>query len=204
MARVVVVGGGFGGLAAAARLAKLGHDGDPGRAVGASWAARCPLVSDGRLHLGRRADVDAAARRDPRPVPQVRSSGRAGAGAGAAGPWSASTGSRTARRSGCPAARGPAQVAAFDGLGPGLGQQLGRPRGDSYADDWEVLRRGYLEVPWDPDAAPPRAGRAAGQPRGALQAAEEDFKDERLRLVAGTPLRRRGARPAQRARPGSG
>ncbi|HET8960212.1 FAD-dependent oxidoreductase, partial [Nocardioides sp.] len=26
MARVVVVGGGFGGLAAAARLAKLGHD----------------------------------------------------------------------------------------------------------------------------------------------------------------------------------
>ena len=46
-----------------------------------------------------------------------------------------------------------AQIAAFDGLSPGLGQQW-VDHVASYADDWETLRRAYLEVPWTPAALP--------------------------------------------------
>ncbi len=82
--RVVVVGGGFGGMASAARLAKLGHDvtllersGAAGRCGGDRRA--------GGLRLGRRAAHHAAARGDPRPVPQVRPAlGEGGRRAGAA------------------------------------------------------------------------------------------------------------------------
>ena len=69
--RVVVVGGGYGGLASAARLAKLGHEvtlversDQLGGALGA--------VERGRLHLGRRPDATLLPGRGPRPVPQVR------------------------------------------------------------------------------------------------------------------------------------
>ena len=85
VARVVVVGGGFGGLASAARLAKLGHEVTLLERLDTLGGA----VSDGlrgRLRVGRRADVDAAPGGHPRPVPQERPPGRAGAGARAARP----------------------------------------------------------------------------------------------------------------------
>ena len=71
MARVVVIGGGFGGLASAARLAKLGHD--------VVLVERLPEArrrprhrGAGRFRLGQRSDHDPVARRGPRPLPQVR------------------------------------------------------------------------------------------------------------------------------------
>ena len=82
MARVAVVGGGYGGLASAARLAKLGHevtlleaDDQVGR--------RPRLRRAGRLPVGRRPDAHAAPGRAARPVPQVGATGGEGARPGA-------------------------------------------------------------------------------------------------------------------------
>ena len=75
MAEVVVVGAGLGGMAVAARLAKQRHrvtilerNADAGRRDRPDRA--------GRIQLGLRPDLDRAARRASRPVPQVGSSAR--------------------------------------------------------------------------------------------------------------------------------
>src|SRR5215218_10671606 len=47
-----------------------------------------------------------------------------------------------------------AQMTAVDGLGAGLGRRWAAYV-QAYADDWEVLRREYLERPWDRDRLPP-------------------------------------------------
>jgi UDP-galactopyranose mutase len=58
----------------------------------------------------------------------------------------------------------------------------------SYADDWEVLRRGYLENPWTPDTLPADlAGRLDSRETMAKRL-RRAFKDERLRMVAGHPF----------------
>ena len=86
--------------------------------------------------------------------------------------WCASTGSRTARCSGCPGESRAAQLAAFDGLAPGLGQQ--------WVDHVDVVRRRLggaaprlLRGAVDSRRAAPGRGRAAGHARGAAQAAQE-------------------------------
>ena len=48
------------------------------------------------------------------------------------------------------------QMAAFDALGPGRGRQW-VDHVATYADDWEVLRRGYLEVPGARTGSPARS-----------------------------------------------
>jgi UDP-galactopyranose mutase len=80
-----------------------------------------------------------------------------------------------------------AQVAAFDAMSPGLGQRW-VDHVASYADDWDVLRRGYLENPWDP-ADLPRDVAARLDSRETLhKRLKKTFKDERLRMVAGHPF----------------
>ena len=84
MARVVVIGGGFGGLASAARLAKLGHDVVLVERLPRLGGALGTVEQDG-FAWDSRPDHDAAARRAPRPVPQVRPPAGARGRPGAAG-----------------------------------------------------------------------------------------------------------------------
>ena len=178
--RVVVVGGGFGGLASAVRLAKLGHDvtlversatlGGALSAVtddGFTWDAgpTYTLLPAVVRDLFRKSGRPLERELDLVPLDVVRE-------------HRFEDGSSVA----VPVGRA-AQLAAFDGLGPGLGQRW-VDFVASYADDWDVLRRTYLESPWDPSA-----------PSALLDSREmlhrrlrRTFKDERLRLVAGHPF----------------
>ena len=85
-----------------------------------------------------------------------------------------------------PSGRAP-QLAAFDELGRGLGQRW-VDHVASYADDWEVLRRGYLENPWSPDDLPRDLAARLDSRETLFKRLKKTFKDERLRLVAGHPL----------------
>lgn len=182
MARVVVVGGGFGGLASAARLAKLGHEvtlveqGDrlggalaPEAAGGFEWdgGATSMLLPAVVRDLFRKSGRPAEKELEITPLEVLREH-RFEDGTSVRLPG----GSRAA------------QIAAFDELEAGLGQRW-VDHVASYADDWEVLRRHYLEVPWDPEDVP-RELRAILDSREVLhKRLRKDFKDERLRLVAG-------------------
>ena len=100
MARVVVLGGGFGGLASAVRLAKLGPRRHARRAVRRP-RRRALLRRRGRLHLGRRPAAGPACRRCC-----ATCSASPGARWSARSSWSrstccASTASRTTRRCRC-------------------------------------------------------------------------------------------------------
>ncbi|MDN4173012.1 NAD(P)/FAD-dependent oxidoreductase [Nocardioides sp. SOB77] len=183
MAGVVVVGGGFAGLAAAARLAKLGHDvtllersGTLGGALGTveadgfawdagpTWTTLPAVVRDLFRKSGRPVEREL----ELEPLDVVREH-RFIDGTVVSVPPS---------RAG--------QVAAFDALGAGLGRQW-TEHVASYADVWETLRREYLEVPWDP-AAPSRELAALLDGRQTLhRLLRRTFRDERLALVAGHP-----------------
>ena len=65
----------------------------------------------------------------------------------------------------------------------------------AYADDWEVLRREYLERPWDPDHLPAPAGRAARRAARRWRVGSAGLKDERLRLMALHPAVAEGHDP---------
>ena len=163
MARVVVVGGGFGGMAVAARLAKLGHEVtllERGPRLG---GALVPVERDGFAWDGGPtytllpAVVRDLFRKSGRPAEReldlveldVLREHRFADGTSVRLPG----GSRAA------------QIQAVDGLGPGLGTRWA-DHVQAYADDWEVLRREYLERPWDPAHLPGAAGRrgsAAGR-----------------------------------------
>ncbi len=169
MAGVVVIGGGFGGLAAALRLAKLGHQVTLVEAEPTLGGALRPVERDGYRWDGDGVVLPPPGRRS-RPLPQVRAPDRARArpGAGAAAPgasirrWlpvSVLGGSRAE------------QMRAFDRLGPGLGDQWCDFVG-AFADDWELIRRNYLERPWSPLVAPPELAGATAVARDPAPATE--------------------------------
>lgn len=183
MARVVVVGGGYAGLASSVRLAKLGHDvtllersptlgGALGRVeadgfawdAGPTWTTLPAVVRDLFRKSGRPVEREL----DLVPLDVVREHRFA-------------DGTRVT----VPATRA-AQVAAFDELGPGLGRRW-VDHVASYTDTWETLRREYLEVPWEA-AAPSRPLAALLGSRETLhRRLRKVFRDERLALVAGHP-----------------
>jgi UDP-galactopyranose mutase len=182
MARVVVVGGGFGGLASALRLAKLGHAVTlvEERALG---GALVPVELDGFTwevvdHTLLPAVVRDLFRKTGRPLEReldlvqldclrehwfpdgtalVLSAGRT------------------------------AQLEAFDRLAPGLGRAW-LAHVEAYADDWEVLRRGYLEVPWDPDAVPRELAARLDARESLRRRLRRTLPDPRARLVAAYPF----------------
>jgi phytoene dehydrogenase-like protein len=182
MARVVVVGGGLGGTAAAARLAKLGHDvtllerlDRLGGAVGTlergrfRWdtgpttTALPAVVRDLFRKSGRPLEREL----DLVPVQPMREH-RFEDGSVLAMP----SGSRSA------------QLEAVDAaLGAGLGTRwVDWVHG--FAETWDVLRRGYLERPSDPDGLD-RQTRAVLHGRLSLhKVVTKAFKDQRLRHVA--------------------
>ncbi len=182
MTRVVVVGGGIGGTATAARLAKLGHevtvverldrlggavgfceqDGfrwDTGPASTALPAVVRDLFRKSGRPLERELELV--------PVEPMREH-RFEDGTAVALP----SGSRSA------------QLAAVDaGLGDGLGQQwLDYVHG--FADTWDLLRRAVLERPYSPEHVD-KETRALLHSRTTLhRLVTRTFKDERLRQLA--------------------
>jgi phytoene dehydrogenase-like protein len=185
VARVVVIGGGYGGLASAARLAKLGHDVTLLERLPELGGALTDVRMDGFVwdagptYTLLPAVVRDLFRKTGRPIERelelvpldmvrehrfeddsyVRLTG----------------GSRAS------------QLAAFETLGRGLGQQW-VDHVDSFADDWEVLRRAYFEVPWDPTAVPREVVARLDSRETLHRRLKKSFKDERLRLVAGHPF----------------
>jgi phytoene dehydrogenase-like protein len=185
MARVVVVGGGFGGLASAVRLAKLGHEVTLVERSASLGGALSEVSEDGfawdagPTYTMLPAVVRDLFRKSGRPVERelelvpldlVREH-RFEDGTSVRLPG----GSRSA------------QVAAFDEMSPGLGQRW-VDHVASYADDWDVLRRGYLENPWDPDRLPRDVAALLDSRETLHKRLKKTFKDERLRMVAGHPF----------------
>ena len=193
MSRVVVVGGGFGGTAAAARLAKQGHQvtlverlDRLGGAVGFverdgyRWdagptsTALPAVVRDLFRKSGRPLEREL----DLVPVEPMREH-RFEDGTVLAMP----SGNRSA------------QLEAVDAaLGAGLGQQW-VDHVHSFAETWDVLRRVYLERPWSPDHVD-KASTALLRTRD--HAAEGGHPDVEGRAAA---RGRAAAEPARRARP---
>ncbi|HET7430706.1 MAG TPA: NAD(P)-binding protein [Nocardioides sp.] len=186
MARVVVIGGGFGGLASALRLAKLGHavtlvdEREPGGAL-------TPVTTDGFAwdtvtHTLLPAVVRDLFRKTGRALDQeldlvqldcLREH------------WFADGTSLV-----LPAGRAQ-QLQAFDTLDTGKGAGLGErwvAHVAAYADDWEVLRREYAEVPWDPDHLSPALAARLESRETLHRRLRKALRDERLRLVAGFPF----------------
>jgi phytoene dehydrogenase-like protein len=186
MAQVVVVGGGFGGLATALRLAKLGHavtlveEREPGgvlvpvTADGFSWDTVTHTLLPGVVRdlfrkTGRALDQELELTQldcvrehwfeDGTSL--VLSAGRA------------------------------AQLEAFDTLAVGLGARW-TGHVEAYADDWEVIRRQYAEVPWDRG----HTGRELASRLDSRETLRKRLRtrlpDERMRLVAAHPFQAEG------------
>lgn len=187
MSRIVVVGGGLAGMAAAARLAKQGHEVallEAGRQLGGALA---PVEHEGHVwDAGPAWTLMPAALRD-----LFRKSGR---------PLEKEIGSdlvpmevlrehRFADRTAVRLASGSRarQMEGFDELGPGLGEVWAR-HVDLYAEVWEVLRRHYVEAPWDPltkGSVPGDLEQLFGIRETLHKRLRRSFRDERLALVAG-------------------
>lgn len=185
MARVVVVGGGFGGLASAVRLAKLGHEvtllerlDTLGGAVstvaadGFEWDAgpTSTLVPAVVRDLFRKSGRPIERELELEPLDLVREH------------WF-----EDGTVLGLPGQSRAAQLAAFDGLAPGLGREWVEYV-DSFADDWEVLRRAYFENPWDPDDLPRDVVARLDSREVMHKRLRKTFKDQRLRQVAAHPF----------------
>ena len=185
MARVVVIGGGFGGMAAAARLAKLGHDvtllersARLGGALstveldGFAWDAgpTSTLLPAVVRDLFRKSGRPLEREVDLQPLDLVREH-RFADGSSLRLPG----GSRAA------------QLDAFDALGPGLGRQW-VDHVASYAEAWELLRKEWYERPFDADVAPRELTALLARRESLARRLRRAFGDERLRLVAGHRL----------------
>lgn len=187
MVSVVVVGGGFGGLATAARLAKLGHRvtlleeapavGGALRPVerdGFSWdgSATTTLLPAVVRDLFRKSGRPLERELDLEPVEVVREHRFR---------------DKTSVR--LPGNSRAAQLAAFDALTDKRGRPLGRAWVDhvaAYGDVWELLRRHVFEAR---TSSPPAEVVALLRSRETLhRRLRSDFSDERLRLVAGYPF----------------
>ena len=179
--RVVVVGGGFGGLASAVRLAKLGHEVTLVERSTSLGGALSSVNEDGfTWDAGPTYTLLPAVVRD-----LFRKSGRPLERELELVPLDLVREHRFEDGSSVRLETGrSAQLAAFDELGKGLGQRW-VDHVASYADDWDVLRRTYLENPWDPAAPSPLLDSRETLHKRLRRTFR---KDERLRLVAGHPF----------------
>ena len=185
MTRVVVVGGGFGGLASAVRLAKLGHEVTLLERLDTLGGAVSTVAADGfEWDAGPTWTLVPAVVRDlfrksGRPIEReleleqldlVREH------------WF-----EDGTVLGLPGHSRAAQLAAFDGLAPGLGREW-VDHVDSFADDWEVLRRAYFENAWNPDDLPRDVAALLDSREMLHKRLRKTFKDQRLRQVAAHPF----------------
>jgi UDP-galactopyranose mutase len=184
MARVVVLGGGFGGLASAVRLAKLGHEVTLVERSPDLGGALSSLSADGYTwDAGPSSTLLPAVIRD-----LFRKSGRPVERELELVPLDVVREHRFEDDTSVavPATRG-GQLAAFDALEPGLGRRW-VDHVASFADDWEVLRRGYLEAPWDRAHLSKELAARLDSREVLHRRLRRAFRDERLRMVAGHPF----------------
>ncbi len=185
MTTIAVVGGGFGGMAAAARLAKLGHEVTLLERLPALGGALTPVV-DGDFTW----DATATSTLMPAVVRDLfRKSGRPAEREIDLVPLEVIRDHvfEDATTLRLPGESRAAQIAAFDALGPGLGRQW-VDHVATFDADWEVLRRGYFEVPWDRDALPRDVADRLGSRETLHRRLKKRFKDDRLRQVAAYPF----------------
>ena len=179
---VVVIGGGLGGLASAARLAKLGHDVTLLEQEQQLGGALAPWTEDGfTWDRGAHSTLLPAVLRD-----LFRKSGRPLEKELDLVPVDPLRTHRFADGSVLELAGGSrgAQLRAFDELGAGLGERW-LDHVASYADTWEVLRRHHLEVPTPRDRLPREAREVLDSRETLHRRLRRELPDERLRLVAG-------------------
>lgn len=197
MSRVVVVGGGLGGLASAARLAKLGHQvslvearDELGGAVGLlrrdgfTWdtGPTSTLLPAVLRDLFRKTGRPLEAELDLVPVePVARHVFRAQQGRRRRGQAESVT-SRVELD--LPAGSRADQTAAVDAaLGDGLGAEWTSYL-DDFAEVWEHLRRDWLEQPWSKEHASRETRKLLGLRTSLLAHTTKELGDERLRVLA--------------------
>jgi phytoene dehydrogenase-like protein len=182
MARVVVVGGGYAGLATSARLAKIGHDVTLLEAADRVGGAVGFVEEDGfRWDAGPSTTLLPAVLRD-----LFRKSGRSLEKELDLVPVEPVRQHRFEDETvlDLPGGSRAAQMSAIDAmLGEGLGAQWSAYV-DAFADDWEALRRDWLERPWSPEHASKHARALLGTRLTMHKATQRAFKDERLRALA--------------------
>lgn len=191
MARAVVVGGGYGGLAAAARLGKLGHEVTLLEAGDTLGGALSPVTADGftwdggPTHTLVPAVVRDLFRKSGR---SLEAELRVPAGAELT-PISVLREHRfvdgTSVR--LPAGSRRAQREAFEGLEPGLGV-VWDAHVARYAEVWDQLRRHYFEEPWQPDSLPREVAAILESRENLRRRLRRMFRDDRLVDVAGHPF----------------
>lgn len=182
--KIVVIGGGFGGMASAVRLAKLGHAVTLIERSSTLGGALQPISADGfTWDAGPTSTLLPAVIRD-----LFRKSGRPLERELDLQPLEVIREHRFVDRSvlRLPSGSRAAQIAAFDELG-GFGATWSAYV-DAHSDTWEVLRRGYLEQAWDPALSPRELTDLLGSREMLHRRLKRELKDERLRLVASHPF----------------
>src|SRR4051812_41107166 len=182
MARVVVVGGGFGGLASAARLAKLGHEVTLLEASTRVGGALGYVEQDGfRWDSGPTTTLLPAVIRD-----FFRKSGRPAEKEIDLVPVQPARQHRFEDATVLDLPAG-SRAAQLEAVGRALGDDAARSwiaYVEQFAEAWEVLRTEWFERPWS-DAHASKAARDLLTSRLTLhRLVTPDLPDERLRLVA--------------------
>lgn len=182
MARVVVVGGGFGGLASAARLAKLGHDVTLLEASERVGGALGYVEEEGfRWDSGPASTLLPAVIRD-----FFRKSGRPAEKEFDLVPVEPTQQHRFADGTvlDLPGGSRAAQLAA---VGSALGEDAGKAwigYVDAFGEVWEALRKDWYERPWSEEHAGKEARDLLSTRVTMHRHVQRELRDERLRVLA--------------------
>ena len=185
MARVVVVGGGFGGMASAARLAKLGHEVTLLEASARLGGALGFVERDGfrwdsgPTHMLLPAVVRDLFRKSGRPLEKELD----------LVPVEPMRQHRfeDGTRLDLPSGSRSVQIEAIDAaLGDGLGRAWAAYTAE-FPDAWEALRKDWLERPWSAEHASKRSRDLLGSRLTLAKMTGKLLKDDRLRQLATLP-----------------
>jgi UDP-galactopyranose mutase len=182
MSRVVVIGGGFGGLASAARLAKLGHDVTLVEASDRLGGALGYVEEEGfRWDGGPTTTLLPAVIRD-----FFRKSGRAAEKEIDLVPVEPVRQHRFADGTLLDLPGG-SRAAQLEAVGAALDEKAGRAwveYVDDFADVWEALRKDWFERPWSEEHASKDARQLLATRLTLHKLVQRELRDERLRLLA--------------------
>lgn len=182
MSRVVVIGGGFGGLASAARLAKLGHDVTLVEGSDRLGGALGYVEEEGfRWDAGPTTTLLPAVIRD-----FFRKSGRAAEKEIDLVPVEP-VGQHRFPDGTVLDLPGGSRAAQLEAVGAALDEKAGRAwveYVDDFADVWEALRKDWFERPWSEEHASKDARQLLATRLTLHKLVQRELRDERLRLLA--------------------